>query len=216
MFCCQIFGLNFFHGIQLYYQIFVMRLTFKQFLFHFFSFFIIGLILFKNTFLYGFYLGLNVSKSFGIKGCMLSLLSFLNLLLLKENCIFLFFQSLQFVFRTIQSVQQLFLLISLFLDGGHGQEQSGAIKLLLFNALIVLKFSFDQSEQFLIILFHDIIDLHFELTKLCLKFFYYSFFLLFSFLLFLFVFFHFYFLLLVHLLDRLVHPFLSLHGDLKH
>jgi len=47
----EIFRFNFFHRIQRYQHISVLSLSFQQFLLHFSSFFVIGLVFIKDAFL---------------------------------------------------------------------------------------------------------------------------------------------------------------------
>lgn len=61
LFVGQYLRLGFLHGIQRDKQVVISRFALKQLILHFFSLFVIGVILLKNTFFDGLDLGLDIS-----------------------------------------------------------------------------------------------------------------------------------------------------------
>lgn len=117
---------------------------------------------------------------------MLCLFLPLNFLLLSKQCLFLFLHSLKLGLAALDTLLQLTLFCLLLSDYSHTEIQSRAIKLLLFDAVVILETTLDERKQFLVVALHDIIDLLSKLAKFCLQFLHYSlllFFCLLSFLL---------------------------------
>ena len=166
LFCCKVFGLDVLERVERHQQVFVYWLCLQQFLLHLSSFFEISAILLENTLFDCFYFGFNVSQLFGVQCCVFCLFLSLNFLLLSKECLFLFLHSLKLCLAALDALLQLTLFCLLLSDNSHTEVQPGAIKFLLFDAVVVLETTLDEREQFLVVALHDIIDLLPKLAKL--------------------------------------------------
>ncbi len=99
---------------------------------------------------------------------MLGLLLVLGLLLLRCQGLSLFGHLLQASLAALETLLELSLLGLLLSDHGHTEVETGAVKFLLLQTVIVLQPSFDEGEKLLVVSFHDIVYFLTQFSKLSL------------------------------------------------